>query len=172
MVRQILNIVALTTVAALSCSVAARAQGGLDAEPQSCVRAESIRSTSVINDQTIIFYMPRNRIFRNDLPESCPHLAQAGRFMYERRVGQRVGRLCNVDSITVIDASLVPPYGATCGLGMFYPIDEADIADMLNGSRVLVQTVEIELPEEAEPEDSVAAAIEGDSAAGDVPGDE
>ena len=171
MVRQILDVVALTTVAALSCSVAARAQGGLDDEPQNCLRAESIRSTAVIDDQTIVFYMPRNRIFRNDLPENCPHLAEAGRFMYERRVGQRVGRLCSVDSITVIDTSLVPPYGATCGLGMFHPIEAADILEMSNGSSVLVQTVEIELPEEAEPENS-AATIEGESPAGDAPENE
>ena len=109
--------VACTVVAALVSSETARAQDDFDRSPAACVRAERIRSTQVIDDRTILFYMRGDRVYRNDLPDDCPRLAYEGRFAYERRVGQRVGRLCSVDTITVIESSGATPYGATCRLG-------------------------------------------------------
>lgn len=84
--------------------------------------------------------------------------------MYERRVGQRVGRLCSIHSITVIESRAGSPYGATCRLGKFYPIEQTEVDDILSESRAPVRVEEIEVPEEDESIEGVDTAAEGDSA--------
>lgn len=83
--------------------------------------------------------------------------------MYERRVGQRVGRLCSIHSITVIESRGGSPYGATCRLGQFYPIEQTEVDYILSESRAPVRVEEIELPEEDESTEGADAAAEGDS---------
>jgi len=106
---------------------AARADD-LDRTPRDCVIVSNIRQTVTIDDQTILFYMRggKKEVYRNYLPQACPHLGREGRFAYETRIG----RLCNVDLITVLEqfgVALGP--GFTCRLGDFYPItyEEAEI---------------------------------------------
>lgn len=114
--------------------------------------------------------MRGNLVYRNELPESCPRLAYEGRFLYERRVGQRIGRLCSIDSITVLESFGAVPYGATCRLGKFHPITQTEADDIAGMSRSAerVEVDEIELPEESESE----PAENGDGAAGDSPAGE
>lgn len=163
--RQIPCLVTSTVVATLLSSVAARAQDDFDRTPEDCVRASRIRSTQVIDDRNILFYMRGNRAYRNELPEDCPRLAAEGRFLYERRVGQRIGRLCSVDSITVLESFGAVPYGATCRLGKFYPITQTEADDVAGMSRSLerVDVDEVELPEASVSE----PAEDGDAAAAD-----
>ena len=106
---------------------AARADD-LDRTPRDCVIVSNIRQTVVIDDQTILFYMRggKKEVYRNYLGQACPNLGREGRFAYETRIG----RLCNVDLITVLEqfgVALGP--GFTCRLGDFYPItyEEAEI---------------------------------------------
>jgi hypothetical protein len=160
---QIPCLTASIVVATLLSLAAARAQDDFDRTPEDCVRASSIRSTHIVDDQTILFHMRGNRVYRNQLPDDCPRLAAERRFTYERRVGQRVGRLCSVDSITVLE-SFRSIYGATCRLGKFYPITQTEVDDILGVSRAPVRIEEVELPEEDEPIEGVDAAIDGDSA--------
>lgn len=155
--------VTCTVLAALESSGAALAQDGFDRSPADCVRAEGIRSTQVIDDRTILFYMRGDRVYRNELPDDCPRLAREGRFSYERRVGQRVGRLCRVDRITVIESWGATPYGATCRLGDFVPITHIEAHDIMRPRRDAVDVEEVELPEEDENE----PAEGGDAAAAD-----
>ena len=85
-------------------------------EPVSCIITNQIRSTHVVDDRTIHFSMTgRNRMYRNELPFPCPGLAFSRSFKHN----SRTGRLCNVDTITVIQAGR---RGATCGLGRFQPM--------------------------------------------------
>lgn len=163
--RRIPCLVTSTAVATFLSLVAARAQDDFDRTPEDCVHASRIRSTQVLDDQNILFYMRGNRVYRNELPEACPRLASEGRFLYERRVGQSIGRLCRIDSITVLESVGAVPYGATCRLGKFYPITQPEVDEIVGMSRSAeqVDVDQVELPEESESE----PAEDGDTAAAD-----
>ena len=87
-------------------------------DPVSCISTNQIRSTHVVDDRTINFVMTgRNRMFRNDLPMSCPGLSFNRAFAHNSRSGQ----LCSMNTITVVQGGGAPR-GATCGLGRFQPM--------------------------------------------------
>jgi hypothetical protein len=91
--------------------------------PENCVETNRIRSTTVLDDQTIDFKMSDGRTLRNTLPNRCPGLG------FERAFGYSTGtsQLCNVDLITVVSQGAGPRRGASCGLGQFVPVKpEAD----------------------------------------------
>lgn len=79
-----------------------------------CIDLSRIRELDVIDDQTILFHMNGNRTYKNTLPYRCPMLG------FEKSIAYRtsINRLCNVDTITVLNC------GTTCGLGMFEPYVE------------------------------------------------
>lgn len=91
-------------------------------EPVTCVQRNRIRSTHVLDDQTIDFVMTDGQVFRNTLPSRCPGLG------FERAFGYRtsINQLCNVDIITVINTGGGPRRGASCGLGLFQPMAAPD----------------------------------------------
>lgn len=92
-----------------------------------CLRVVDIDGIDIVNNQTLVFRMRGGDIYRNDLPHSCPGLRRNDTLMYRTSVG----RLCNVDVITVLeDWGFGFSPGASCGLGMFHPITE-EIADEL-----------------------------------------
>jgi hypothetical protein len=113
-----------------------------------------IDSTRVLDDQTILFYLRDDRVYRNYLPRKCPGLSQQNRFSYESHTGQ----LCNVDAVTVLEqwAGRLEP-GFTCRLGAFHPISPEEIEDLeaLHSGAKTRETIDVqpvELPDaEAEP---------------------
>jgi hypothetical protein len=102
---------------------------------RSCIPLNDIDRTSVIDNNTILFYgRGRDDIYRNDLPQSCPELSNEQRFMYRVSLAQ----LCSNDTITVLeDAGFGFMPGPTCGLGKFAPItkDEADDLEQRSHAR-------------------------------------
>ena len=90
-------------------------------EPEGCIRRSSIRSTDVIDDETIDFKMNNGDIYRNRLPNKCSGLGFEGAFSYKTSTNQ----LCNVDIIHVLDqtAGRLDTRGA-CGLGKFQKIEK------------------------------------------------
>ena len=64
-------------------------------EPKSCITRSSIRSTDVIDDQTIDFEMRNGDIYRNKLPNKCGGLGFEEAFSYKTSTN----RLCSVDII-------------------------------------------------------------------------
>ena len=84
----------------------------------SCVLLQNIRSTNVVDSQTIDFKMNGGQTLRNTLPASCPQLGFERAFTYQTSIGQ----LCSVDIITVIVQGGGLRRGASCGLGKFVPI--------------------------------------------------
>lgn len=90
-------------------------------EPKSCIIRSSIRSTDVIDSETIDFKMRNGDIYRNRLPNKCPGLAFEEAFSYKTSTNQ----LCNVDIIRVLDntAGRLDTRGA-CGLGKFQKIEK------------------------------------------------
>lgn len=88
-------------------------------EAQNCISRSRIRSTDVIDDQTIDFKMINGDIYRNKLPNKCSGLGFEEAFSYRTSTPQ----LCNVDIIRVLDntAGRLDTRGA-CGLGKFQEI--------------------------------------------------
>lgn len=107
-----------------------------------CVDLNRLRSTTVIDDHTILFKMRNGDILLNYLPQACPELGREKRFSY--RV--TANRLCDIDSITVLqDFGLGLGPGATCQLGAFNPITKEAAADLEAGprkSRITAEQVE------------------------------
>lgn len=100
----------------------------LDAEQ--CIRMTSIDRTRVVDESNILFYMKGGDIYLNRLPHPCPGLRSRDPFMYRTSLNQ----LCNVDIITVLqNIGFGYSPGMSCGLGMFYPLDELSAQELLNG---------------------------------------
>lgn len=155
--RQLWILAAGAVLATLSPPPPAQAQDdAIDRTPQDCIRTSRTRSTRVIDDQTILFYMRGGQVFRNDMPNHCPGLAREDTFAYETRVG----RLCQIDTITVLeDFGGRFVRGATCRLGEFSRITPEEAADIVAGPEGAkrgnedVDIEEVELPEDDEAAD-------------------
>ncbi len=85
-------------------------------EPQDCIQTSRIRQSEVRNAATIDFRMIDGKIMRNRLPHECTGLAFQDQFTYETTMG----RLCSIDTITILNNGGVP--GPTCGLGTFQEV--------------------------------------------------
>lgn len=109
----------------------AQADEERDMSAVQCLRVVDIDGIDIVDSQTLIFRMRGGDVYRNDLPHRCPGLRRNDTLMYRTSVG----RLCNVDVITVLEDwgfGFTP--GASCGLGMFHPVTE-EIADELMEAR-------------------------------------
>lgn len=116
-----------------------------------CISVSQLRSTRVVDDKNILFYMRGNTIYQNILPRQCHGLAREDRFSYRVSTGQ----LCQIDSIRVLYSlgSELREANA-CSLGYFHEISEED-ADFLieNPAEDLRGTPPADPPPPAEPED-------------------
>jgi len=84
-----------------------------------CIQASRIRSTKVIDQSTILFYMNGKKIWKNTLTVPCRTITSQDGFVYE----PKVDRLCsNLERIRVIRT------GQICLLGAFTPYTEATAA--------------------------------------------
>lgn len=83
-------------------------------DSETCIHVTRIRRTEVIDGQTILFHLGRDRVYMNRLPRSCPGLARERAFSYTIRGSQ----LCSMDTIRVLEKPIMRT-GAACGLGRF-----------------------------------------------------
>lgn len=125
---------------------AAATADDIDREGERCINVRAMKSTYVVDDRTVLFYMRGGDIYRNVLRYDCPRLKLENRFSY--RVF--ANRLCNVDTITVLESfggSL--SRGVSCGLGKFYGISESEADFMRYGERGAIQEEPepVEMPE-------------------------
>ena len=84
-------------------------------EIRNCLPLMQVRSTNVVDGQTIDFQLRDGSVWRNRLPRSCPTLGFNRAFSYSTTIPQ----LCNVDLIQVIVQGNPGLIGASCGLGKF-----------------------------------------------------
>ena len=84
-------------------------------ETRTCLPMSQIRSSDVVDGQTIDFRLRDGSVWRNRLPRSCPGLGFDRAFSYTTSIPQ----LCNVDIIRVIVLGNPGLTGSTCGLGQF-----------------------------------------------------
>ena len=122
------------TARLLALAAAAAALGQQDAEdepfdrtPENCITVQRIDQTDALDDQTIIFRMRGDRVYRNTLPNKCPGLQRENRISW----ATSTSRLCNIDTITVLeDYGVGFRPGFTCRLGQFVPLSEAEVEDI------------------------------------------
>lgn len=122
----------------------------VDREPIRCVPMGQVQSAVAANDDSVLFYRSGGQIYVNILEQQCRGLRRSGQFTYRLRSGIRVARLCDTDSITVMDP-LTNSAGVTCRLGVFHPITDSQADEILNTGRVRGSVVAepVEPPEEA-----------------------
>lgn len=116
-----------------ACSGFAVADDADDEMPQrpgtrDCVSLAGLDRTRVVNDDTILFYMKGNTVYANTLPRTCRGLKRTDALSYSTSLSS----LCNVDIISGLRRSAGTFYPAVrCGLGMFVPIEEDELALLL-----------------------------------------
>ena len=138
----------LAGVAALSlASATAQDDDEASDEPVRCLSMNSIRSTRVVDDTRLLFFQARDKIFLNRLDRECLGLARYGTFTYTVQSGARHARLCDTDSITVLETT---GRGLNCGLGRFEPLTQDQVDNLIAGPNPAVISVPVELPEEEE----------------------
>jgi hypothetical protein len=90
-------------------------------QAKNCISITTIRSTKVIDNNTIDFKTAGGKVYRNTLPYSCPSLGFEQRFSYRTSTSQ----LCSVDTIRVLQSfGGRLDEGAGCGLGKFQPMQK------------------------------------------------
>jgi hypothetical protein len=117
-------------------------------EPLRCLSMNTIRSTVVVDDNRVLFFQARDRVFLNRLDRECLGLARSGTFSYKVQSGARHARLCSTDSITVLETS---GRGLNCGLGLFEPLSQEEAESVVGGPNPAAVALPVELPKEEEP---------------------
>jgi hypothetical protein len=112
-------------------SLDASAQGGetTDSSSIECVSLTSITRTEVLDEQTILFHMVGQETYTNYLPRECPGLDERARFTYKTSTG----KLCNSDTITLLERGPQLRPGITCRLGEFLPASAGKVLDLTLG---------------------------------------
>jgi len=84
-------------------------------ERTNCIDLRELRLNRrhILNDRMILFEGDRDRAFLNVLDGKCPFLEAYGQF----RIDTSASRLCNTDTITVLQRQAGA--GTQCGLGHF-----------------------------------------------------
>ena len=102
----------------------------LDRTPERCINTNGLRSTRIVDDKTVLFYMRGGAIYQNLLADECRNLKRSGQFAYELRSS----RLCSSDLITVLER-FGPSLrrGITCRIDEFIPISKLEADALLNG---------------------------------------
>ncbi len=100
-----------------------------DENTVTCVNTTRIRSTKILDDSSILFYMRGKTDYHNILPRQCHGLAREGRFSY--RVSSN--NLCQHDSIQILyGGASGMRQGKSCRLGYFHEVNEEDIESLLD----------------------------------------
>jgi hypothetical protein len=94
-------------------SVGLGASQSTPVQSKDCLYTQRIRSTAVLDDQTILFEMRDGSVWANKLSHRCPTLGFNESFIYETRGGQ----LCSIDTIQVFERHSIG--GPRCGLSKF-----------------------------------------------------
>ena len=95
-----------------------------DQESKRCISVRSVRSTRVIDDNTVLFYMRGKDIYLNSLRTNCTRLSREGRFSYTVHASS----LCELDRIRILmDTGFGLQEGRSCALGRFQPVTREDV---------------------------------------------
>lgn len=99
-----------------------------DDSTRTCITTRNLKSTRVVNDLNILFYMTGRTVYHNILPRQCKGLARYGSFSYRTTAGS----LCNSDSIQILQGNFGLG-GRSCRLGNFHRITKEDADEIIKG---------------------------------------
>ena len=90
-----------------------------------CINTRSLKTTEVVNDSNLLFYMTGKTVYLNIMPRECKGLSRERRFSYSTN-----GRsLCSSDAIRILsDSGGSLHEGRLCRLGRFYLTSKEEIA--------------------------------------------
>lgn len=109
---------------------------GASTKTESCLAVNRIRHTKVIDDQTVLFYLPQNQIYKNVLPNKCSLLSSYSAIYYKPTGNQ----LCSVDAIGPLITDAPAMSTAHCGLGAFELIDKATADKLINDTKAKLKS--------------------------------
>jgi hypothetical protein len=114
-----------------------------DTKPARCISIGSVQTTTIVDDDRILFYQRNGRIYLNSLDQTCVGLARSGKFGFKVQSGARYVRVCNTDTITVLERT---GSGFSCGLGEFAPVSTETAAAILGtgNTEQLERAVEVQ----------------------------
>ena len=140
--------IGLSGLLAVTPSLADEAVDEIDnVNTKNCIRVRSLRSTKIVDDLNIIFYMIGSDTYHNILPRQCHGLKREGRFSYKTSTGS----LCKQDTIRLLyQAGSGLQEGNACRLGLFHPISKEDAAALIDGPIEPPQAKPVPLPEPEE----------------------
>jgi hypothetical protein len=124
-----------------------------DDAPVRCLSMSGVRTTRIVNDGNILFFQRNGHVYLNVLDQTCVGLSRSGKFTYSVQTGARTVRLCDADTITVLEST---GRGFACGLGRFYPVSSETADEMLGAKseelqRRLIRTEPAEAGAERTP---------------------
>jgi len=89
-----------------------------------CIDLIRIQRSEILDSQNMLFELTGGDLYLNRFPHPCPGLRKNDTYMTRTSLN----RLCNLDIITELNQTgfgFTP--GASCGLGMFEPVTEAQV---------------------------------------------
>ena len=89
------------------------------ADSRRCISLTQLKELDIVDDQTILFHMSGNRVYKNRLPHRCPMMKVEDGISYSTSQN----KLCSVDMVRVLRS------GLRCGLGVFEPVEEEGDAE-------------------------------------------
>lgn len=95
--------------------------------PERCLQLSRVESTEVLNNRQILFSTIGRHHYLNTLPYPCPGLRRGATLLFRTSIDL----VCDVDVVTVLNTmgwGMQP--GASCGLGKFEPLDEAEVEQL------------------------------------------
>ena len=99
-------------------------------EAKRCLAPNQYRDIRILDDQRIVFYGARGKLWLNTLRMRCPELRRDS--VLRVKTLSTMGRICDLDSFEVRDWFGAPWYrpwggGMRCSLGKFQPVTEAQV---------------------------------------------
>ena len=99
-------------------------------EAKRCLAPNQYRDIRILDDQRIVFYGSRGKLWLNTLRMRCPELRRDS--VLRVKTLSTMGRICDLDSFEVRDWFGAPWYrpwggGMRCSLGTFQPVTEAQV---------------------------------------------
>lgn len=127
----------------------AQDEGDVDEGGERCIDTRQIRTTRIIDNRNVLFYMRDRTIYHNELPHACSGLRRGKAISYRTALS----KLCSIDTINVLD-----DYGAgmslgpSCRLGKFRPVTKEEADALRDGKDADIEPEPIEPAEPEEPE--------------------
>jgi hypothetical protein len=124
---------------AMASSDSAAEQVSSEETVKDCIWIPRIDRFRIVDEQNLLVYMRGKEIYLNEMNHRCPGMRPNKAIMYRTTLRQ----LCAIDTITVLDNHGFGFHrGATCGLGKFRAIDQAEAKALIAGDDAVESAAE------------------------------